>query len=82
MSAMDGWDWKDELNITKLQDDFKKLRVAQNNSNLLVANLKFLLLKLCREIESLPASEQQTSISLMASDIYHLIANYRGAQNE
>lgn len=29
--------------------------------------------KLCWEIEKLPASEQQTKISVMASDLYHLL---------
>lgn len=39
----------------------------------IIEKIKEDLQKLCQEIEKLPASEQQTKISLMASDLYQAL---------
>jgi hypothetical protein len=43
--------------------------------------LKEELRSLCVEIETLPASQQQTKISLMASEIYNMTAHIEHALN-
>jgi len=42
--------------------------------------MEILAYELCLEIEKLPASEQQTKISIMASDLYRQIEGRRSTQ--